>query len=89
MVRYAILYFVLLVVFIALMVGPVVGGKYLKLNIRIPMDLLQPTGLDNNDTTTKVTGSCVNNLPCPGPGGDDAAATGTDSSEKFRRFMAF
>ncbi|KAL5372230.1 hypothetical protein PMIN06_007399 [Paraphaeosphaeria minitans] len=89
-VRYAILYFVLLVVFIALMIGPVIAGKFLKLSINIPMDLLQPTGLNNNDTTSSVTGSCINNLPCPGPGGDDdAVATSTDSSDKIRRFMAF
>ena len=85
MIRYAILYFVLLVVFIALIVGPVVAGKYLKLNFKIPMDLLQPTGLNNNDTTTEVTGTCVNGA-CPGPGGD---AEETASSDKFRRFMAF
>ncbi|KAL1601758.1 1,3-beta-D-glucan synthase [Paraconiothyrium brasiliense] len=87
-VRYAILYFILLVVFIALLVGPVVAGKFLKLNITIPMDLLQPTGLNNNDTTSSVTGSCILGA-CPGPGGDDSSATSTDSSEKLRRFMAF
>ncbi|KAF2444009.1 glycosyltransferase family 48 protein [Karstenula rhodostoma CBS 690.94] len=90
-IRYAILYFVLLVIFIALVVGPVVAGKFLKMDIDIPMDLLQPTGLNNNDTTTKVTGSCVNGMQCPGPGGDDETAepTSTDSADKFRRFMAF
>ena len=86
MIRYAILYFVLLVVFIALMVGPVVAGKYLKLNINIPLDLLQPTGQNNNDTTTTVTGSCVQGA-CPGPGGGEAEETG--SSEKLRRFLAY
>jgi 1,3-beta-glucan synthase len=89
-VRYAILYFFLLVVFIALLVGPVVAGKFLKLTIDIPMDLLQPTGLNNNDTTSSVTGSCLGGMQCPGPGGEDAAeATDSSSSEKFRRFMAF
>ncbi|KAJ4348188.1 1,3-beta-D-glucan synthase [Didymosphaeria variabile] len=87
-VRYAILYFLLLVVFIALLVGPVVAGKFLKLNIDIPMDLLQPTGQNNNDTTSSVTGTCINGA-CPGPGGDDSEATSTDSSAKLRRFMAF
>lgn len=89
MIRYAILYFVLLVVFIALMVGPVVAGKFMTLDISIPMDLLQPTGLNNNDTTSSVTGSCLGGMKCPGPGdgGDDAAETG--SSTGARRFMAF
>ncbi|KAF2702635.1 glycosyltransferase family 48 protein [Pleomassaria siparia CBS 279.74] len=96
-IRYAILYFVILVVLLALIVGPVVGGKYLKvasLLKSVPMDLLQPTGLSNNDTKASTTGKCINNLPCPGPGGDDAAATDaaaatTDAAARLLRFMAF
>jgi 1,3-beta-glucan synthase len=88
-VRYAILYFFLLVVFIALLVGPVVAGKFMKLDIAIPMDLLQPTGLNNNDTTSSVTGRCRGGMQCPGPGGDDAVATESSSSDKLRRFVAF
>jgi 1,3-beta-glucan synthase len=61
-VRYAILYFVLLVVFLALIVGPAVAGRYInldKLNISIldDMHLLQPTSLSNDDTRgTQATG---------------------------------
>jgi 1,3-beta-glucan synthase len=60
--RYAILYFVLLVVFIALIVGPAVAGRYIKLeDLNIPMlddmKLLQPTSLSNDDTKgTSATG---------------------------------
>lgn len=74
----------------ALIVGPVVASKYLKLDFAIPMDLLQPVGLNNNDTTTKVTGSCVLGV-CPGPGGSgDAAETSSSSdSRRFARFVAF
>lgn len=86
MIRYAILYFILLVIFIALIVGPVVAGKYLSLNFDIPMDLLQPTGLNNNDTSASITGSCVLG-ECPG--GPAADATGSTSDSKLRRFMAF
>jgi 1,3-beta-glucan synthase len=85
-VRYAILYFLLLVIFIALLVGPVVAGKYLDLNFAIPMDLLQPTGLNNNDTTARVTGSCALG-DCPA--GPEGAAEETASSATLRRFMAF
>lgn len=86
-IRYAILYFILFVVFIALLVGPVVAGKFLKLNMSIPMDLLQPTGLNNNDTSASTTGSCLNGA-CPGAG--DAASTGSASTATgAARFMAF
>jgi 1,3-beta-glucan synthase len=92
-IRYAILYFVLLVIFIALIVGPVVAGKYLDFsNMGIPMQLLQPTGLNNNDTTAEVTGRCINGN-CPagpeGGGGAAASATGDSSDAKIRRFMAY
>ena len=53
-IRYAILYFVLLVVFLAITVGPGVGGKYIGTSFlpKLVTDqgLLQPTGLNNNDT---------------------------------------
>ncbi|KAF2011689.1 glycosyltransferase family 48 protein [Aaosphaeria arxii CBS 175.79] len=81
-IRYAILYFVILVVFVALIAGPIVGGKYIKLNFNIPMELLQPTGLKNNDTKTQVTGSCILGA-CPGPGGD------SEPTSLDRRWMAF
>ncbi|KAF2835939.1 glycosyltransferase family 48 protein [Patellaria atrata CBS 101060] len=54
-IRYAILYFIMLIMFVALIVGPVVAGKFLKDLPDIPMDLLQPTGLKNNDTTSELT----------------------------------
>ena len=56
--RYAILYFVLLVVFVALIAGPIVAGKYIpdstfagiKKSLGDTMILFQPVGLNNNDT---------------------------------------
>ncbi|OCK84889.1 glycosyltransferase family 48 protein [Lepidopterella palustris CBS 459.81] len=74
-IRYAILYFLILIVFVALIAGPIVAGKYLTSLPTIPMQLLQPTGLNNNDTSGSQTGTAVNG----------AAATGTGAV----RFMAF
>jgi 1,3-beta-glucan synthase len=99
-IRYAILYFFLLVVFLCLIVGPIVAGKYLKLDIgdSIPMDIMQPTGFNNNDTSADTTGTCLVD-PCPayrGTGGsaNDGGAESTDAattegSNRFRRYMAY
>ena len=55
--RFAVLYFVLLVVFLALLVGPIVAGKMILENTdsftKNPQDLFdlfQPIGQNNNDT---------------------------------------
>jgi 1,3-beta-glucan synthase len=52
--RYAVLYFLLLVIFVALIVGPIVAGKNILteslLNQQILQDLFQPINQDNNDT---------------------------------------
>jgi 1,3-beta-glucan synthase len=51
--RYAVLYFVMLVVFLALIVGPIVASPQITSgtkNLNVPMQLLQPVGLINNDT---------------------------------------
>lgn len=102
-IRYAILYFVLLVVFLALIVGPIVAGTKFKLDLpSLPMDILQPTGYSNNNTNALITGSCIQDN-CPpyrgGPaktGGADgtadsggAAATTDAAAKMFRRYMAY
>ena len=67
-IRYAILFFVLLAVFIGLIAGPVVAGKQLgstflrNLGSRLPMNgqfrLMQPNGQDNRNTNgTTMTGT--------------------------------
>ncbi len=51
--RYAVLYFVMLIVFVGLIVGPLVAGKKIPASVTRSLDstnLIQPTGLDNNDT---------------------------------------
>ncbi|OCL01930.1 glycosyltransferase family 48 protein [Glonium stellatum] len=75
-VRYAILYFVILIIFAALIAGPIVAGKFLTSLPTIPMQLLQPTGLNNNDTSGSQTGTAL-------AGG--AAATAT-SGARLRAF---
>jgi 1,3-beta-glucan synthase len=89
-IRYAILYFVILVLFIALIAGPIVAGKYLKLGMEIPMELLQPVGLNNNDTAETVTGSCLLGA-CPGPGGKAAKTSSSRNNDDRRlaRMLAF
>ena len=52
------MYFTLFILFVALIVGPVVAGKFVTSLPTIPMYLYQPTGLDNNDTqNTLATGT--------------------------------
>lgn len=55
MFRYAVLYFALLILFLVLIVGPSLAGKYVPASITGMLDstnlqLVQPTNLDNNDT---------------------------------------
>jgi len=71
-VRYSILYFVLFVIFLALVVGPVIAGP--KIKIQTPdnallQQLMQPTGFNNNDTISSQTGTAL-----------QAGATATDGS---------
>jgi 1,3-beta-glucan synthase len=97
-VRYAILYFVILVVFLALIVGPIVAGKKIQLGLKLPFDILQPTGYSNNDTSSSVTGTCIHGA-CPpyddgagnGGGGEAAEPTSTGDAARlrFRRYMAY
>ena len=98
-IRYSILYFVMLVVFLALLVGPVALrnpavfnlDKTFNKNFRenTLMFLLQPTSPNNNDTKTEVTGSCVQGA-CPGPGGDgDSTGGAAASATDLRRMLAF
>jgi 1,3-beta-glucan synthase len=97
---------VLLVLFLVLIVGPIVAGDFIDINKMglhdsIPMELLQPVGYSNNDTSAKPTGSCIHGK-CPeyhggvtgggGGGGDDpatATATSSDAAARFRRYMAY
>jgi 1,3-beta-glucan synthase len=103
-VRYAILYFVLLFVFLALIVGPIIVGEKLTLPKlpTLPMEILQPTAYNNNDTFATATGRCLGpGEKCPeylgegglgggagATGGGGGAAATTDAANRFRRYMA-
>ena len=56
-IRYAILYFTMLILFIVLIVGPIIASRFLTSLPSIPLQLIQPTGLNNNDTSSSVTGT--------------------------------
>ncbi|KAI0127976.1 glycosyltransferase family 48 protein [Xylariales sp. AK1849] len=79
-VRFAVLYFVMVIVFVALIVGPIVAGKYIpsSLSSSIPMQLLQPSGQDIDNTRNETQTGTGN------PSYSGAGSTATASSNKFR-----
>ncbi|KAI9868461.1 MAG: 1,3-beta-D-glucan synthase [Trichoglossum hirsutum] len=58
-IRFAILYFIMLAVFVALIAGPIVASRYLTSLPSVPLGLLQPTGQNNNDTGGPPTGTAA------------------------------
>jgi 1,3-beta-glucan synthase len=86
-IRYAILYFTLLVIFVALIAGPVVAGKYMPPNTisdalkGLPFNLVQPNNL-NKDNTNSTMATGTGKVGYTGAGltktktGADASATG-------------
>lgn len=77
----------MLVVFLALIVGPVVARRFVKIPSSIPLNLLQPTGQNNNDTLGRTqTGTALlgGGAAATGGGaagtGNGAAASATTSS---------
>ena len=76
------LYFTMLIIFLCLIIGPIVASRFLKKLPKIPMDLMQPTGQNNNDTSSIITGARLNVAGGAGATGDElaATATGTDSA---------
>ncbi|KAI9804145.1 MAG: hypothetical protein M1825_001547 [Sarcosagium campestre] len=71
-IRFAILYFIMLFVFVALLAGPVIAGPKIGNIGGNPMDLVQPNKASNNDTSSAHTGTAANS---------GAAATATDSGD--------
>ena len=81
--RYAVLYFVMLVVFLALIVGPIVASPQINSgtkNLGVPMQLLQPVGLKNNDTLNDTQ---------TGTGAPGRAAATTSSSAATAKVRLF
>lgn len=74
--RYTILYFTLLILFLALLVGPIVAGSKIisaSLVNQIPLELYQPVGLHNNDTQNR-------NQTGTGAVGNGASATASSTN---------
>lgn len=84
MIRFAILFFVMLVVFIALIVGPLVAGKYLT-GFTLPLELAQPTGLNSNDTISTETGTAADG----GAAATDTAAAATSLAARMLRIRNY
>lgn len=83
-VRYAILYFSLFFIFIALIVGPIVASKFVDTgSIDLPMNLIQPNNWNNNDTTSSETGTMVVGGAAATGGADSSSSATADS----RRMM--
>lgn len=98
-IRYAILYFVLLVVFLALIIGPLVAKKQILPSLSSLDDiggfrLLQPDGQDRDNTNgTQKTGTGAPSYSGylwsktrTMTSGADATASATDSSDKIKLF---
>src|ERR1700716_3659845 len=82
-IRYAILYFAMLVLFVVLIAAPLVVRR-LNINIpTLPMFLMQPSNQNNNDTSTSITGS---HLP---QGMQDSVPTGSATSGGAKMMFAF
>ena len=58
-IRFAILYFAMFILFLVLMIGPVIVRNFISFNLSIPLELMQPTGQNNNDTSASATGSSL------------------------------
>ena len=70
------LYFIMFIIFLCLIVGPIVASRFLTSLPSIPMDLIQPTGLNNNDTTNEITGPALNGLSAETGAGSAAQTSG-------------
>ena len=80
-IRFAIMYFFMLVIFLALLIGPIVAGKFINTkSIKLPMQLLQPTGQNNNDTNGMITGPRINAAGGAATAKGSAAATSAASA---------
>ncbi|KAI1915671.1 1,3-beta-D-glucan synthase [Ophidiomyces ophidiicola] len=60
-IRFAILYFLMLIVFVCLIAGPLVARRFVTNLPSIPLGLLQPVNQNNNDTTGEETGTAIQN----------------------------
>jgi len=78
----------MLIVFVILIIGPVIVRNYISNLPSIPLELMQPTGQDNNDTSNSQTGTAlVGGVAATGGGssggGGGSANTATSSTDGF------
>ena len=80
----------MLLLFVCLIAGPIVAGRFIHNLPKIPMNLMQPTGVNNNDTTNLETGTgaAAGGGGPPAATGGGAVATAADGSLiPARRFL--
>ncbi|KAI0005221.1 glycosyltransferase family 48 protein [Xylariaceae sp. FL0662B] len=87
-VRYAVLYFTMLVLFVALIAGPVIAGKKIpsdvtkKISSSLPFPLAQPAEQENNDTRNRTqTGTGSPGYSGPGLASMTSAAASTEETD--------
>lgn len=74
----------MLIIFVALLAGPLVVAR-LKITLPdIPMQLLQPTGLNNNDTSMSQTGRVLRGGSGTAGGTGAASSTAAAATLKMR-----
>lgn len=76
-VRFAVAYFAMFVLFLVVIIGPIIAGKHLNGiigELAPSLGLAQPTGLNNNDTNYSQTGTGLK-------------ATATATATKAARFV--
>ena len=66
----------MLLLFVLLIAGPIVASRFIHTLPSIPLELMQPTGLNNNDTSDVVTGSALNGLGAKSGAAAAASTTG-------------
>ena len=65
-----------------------VAGKFLNLPIdTLPMQLMQPTNLKNNDTTSQTTGTAVAGATDAAASSGAAASVTSEARRRFAHFM--
>lgn len=95
MIRFAILYFAMLILFLVLVIGPVIVKNFIAIPVISVLNLQQPTGQDNNDTSNSNTGTALAGViastgGAAGGGGGGSTATasagggGATSTSEFQ-----
>jgi len=86
------MYFSLFVLFLILIIGPIVGSKYINFTLSV-MELQQPSDWNNNDTLgSSQTGTALaakNTAAGTSGSGSSASASASSSAGAARRMVYF